>query len=120
MHAMITAYREDNGDVKFKFIQIERCDKWTKKRTALAKNSSGYDSNATPSAASEGCPIGQKKAKSMRDTAPAIKKLHSSIMACMANAAPHAAIRAEQAANMEEIATARWASVRRGRTSSSA
>jgi aspartate/methionine/tyrosine aminotransferase len=47
----------------------------------------------------------------MRDVAPAIKKLHSSILACIADAATHAATRAEHDAKMEEVASARWASV---------
>ena len=73
MRAMFTAYREDNEDVEFKFIhvfaRIETCEKWTEVRTALAK--------------------------AARDATPAIEKLHSSILACIADAATHAAMRAE-------------------------
>jgi hypothetical protein len=47
----------------------------------------------------------------LRDVAPAIDKLHVSILTCIADAAMHAATRAEHAAEMEEVAAARWASV---------
>jgi hypothetical protein len=55
----------------------------------------------------------------MRDAAPAIEKLHSSIMACIADVVAHATTRAEQATKMEEVTSARCASVMESRTSSS-
>uniref|UniRef100_A0ACD5UJP4 Uncharacterized protein n=1 Tax=Avena sativa TaxID=4498 RepID=A0ACD5UJP4_AVESA len=113
MHAMITAYHEDNDDVEFKFIhvfaRIETCDQWTETRTALAKGK--YDPDAPPALSSGGRPIEQKKAKAARDVALAIEKLHNSIMARMADAASHTAERVEQAAKMEQVAGVRWASV---------
>jgi hypothetical protein len=115
MRAMITAYREDNDGVEFKFVhvfaRIETCDKWKEVRTTLAKAAAPFDPNDTPTPAAVGRPVGNKKAKAMRDPAPAIEKLHSSILACIATAAAHAATRAEQAAKMEEVAPAKWASV---------
>ena len=82
-------------------------------RTALAKANAPFDPNAPAAAtpAAVGRPVGTKKAKAVRDAAPAIEKIHSSILACIADAATHAATRVEQAAKMEEVASARWASV---------
>uniref|UniRef100_A0ACD5TNZ6 Uncharacterized protein n=1 Tax=Avena sativa TaxID=4498 RepID=A0ACD5TNZ6_AVESA len=116
MRTMISAYHEDNDDNEFKFIhvftRIKGCDKCAKTRTSLAKaNSSNYDPGAAPSAVSEGRPVGHRKAKAMRDAAPATKKLHSSILACMADAPTHTDMRAEQATRLEEISATRWASV---------
>jgi hypothetical protein len=113
MRAMITAYREDNNDIEFKFIhvfaRIETCDKWSEMRSALSKGK--FDPDAAPALTSDDRPMGAKRAKALRDAAPGIKKLHSSIMACMADAASHAAERAEQAAKMEQVAAVRWALV---------
>ena len=110
MHAMITAYREDNDDVEFKFVhvfaRIETCEKWADVRTALAKANAPFDPNAMATPAAVGRPVGYKKAKAM-DAAPAIEKLHSSILACIADAYTHAATWAEQATKMEEVASAR-------------
>lgn len=120
MRAMISAYREDNDDVEFKFIhvfaRIETCEKWVETRRALSK-AGKFDPDAVPALASDGRPLGNKRAKAMRDAAPGIEKLHSSIMACMADAASHAAERAEQAAKMEQVAAVRWASVIEGQDS---
>jgi hypothetical protein len=44
----------------------------------------------------------------MRDATPFIETLHSSILACIADTTVNAATRAEQAAKMEEVASARW------------
>jgi hypothetical protein len=97
MRAMITAYRGDNDDVEFKFIhvfaRIEMCDKWSKMRLALSKGK--FDPDAAPALASDGRPMGAKRAKELRNVAPGIEKLHSLIMACMVDAASHAAERAE-------------------------
>jgi hypothetical protein len=110
---MITAYREDNNDVEFKFIhvftRIETCDEWSETRSTLSKGK--FDLDAVPALALDGRPMGAKRAKALRNVAPGIEKLHSSIMACMADAASHAAERAEQAAKMEQVAAVRWASV---------
>jgi hypothetical protein len=80
---MITAYCEDNNDVEFKFIQvfarIETCDKWSETRSALSKGK--FDPDAAPALTSDGRPMGAKRAKALRDAAPGIEKLHSSIMA---------------------------------------
>jgi hypothetical protein len=112
---MVTAYREDNDDVKFKlvhvFAQIETCDKWTKVRTVLAKAIASFDPNVVATPAAVGRPVGNNKANAMRDATPAIKKLHSSILACIADAAAHATTRAKQAAKMEEVVLTRRASV---------
>jgi hypothetical protein len=80
-------------------------------RDTLGALQGKFDPDAAPALASDGRPMGAKRAKALRDTAPGIEKLHSSIMACMADAASHAAERAEQAAKMEQVATVRWASV---------
>ena len=96
MRAMISAYRDNNDDVKFKFIhvfaRIESCDKWAEIRTTLSKGK--FDPDAAPALASDARPMGNKRAKALRDVATGIEKLHSSIMACMADAASHAADRA--------------------------
>jgi hypothetical protein len=56
MRAMITAYREDNDDVEFKFIhvfaRIEMCDKWSETRLTLSKGK--FDPDAAPALASDG------------------------------------------------------------------
>lgn len=116
MRAMIAAYQEDKDDNEFKFIhifaRIEGCDKWTETRTALTKahaKATVYDPGAAPSTASEGHPVGHKKAKAIWDAPPVIEKLHSSIMACMADAATNTAKRAEQVTKV--FTAARWASV---------
>jgi hypothetical protein len=85
--------------------------KWTETRTALAKANAAFDPATTPTLASDSRSIGHKKAKSLRDATPAIEKLHSSIMACMADAATHTATWAEQAAQMDVVMAARWTSV---------
>ena len=78
MRAMITAYREDNEDVEFKFVHIfthiETCEKWADVRTALAKANSPFHSNVTAMLAAVGRSIGNKKTKAMRDAAPAIEQ----------------------------------------------
>ncbi|KAK1680988.1 hypothetical protein QYE76_041836 [Lolium multiflorum] len=95
--------------IEFKFVhvfaRIETCDKWTEVRTALARANVPFDPNATATPVVVGRPVGNKKAKTMRDAAMAIEMLHSSISACIADAATHAATRAEQAAKMEEVAS---------------
>jgi hypothetical protein len=104
---MIIAYREDNDAAEFKFIHVftrfETCDKWTEVRTALAKANTPFDPNVEPTPAVVCRPVGNKKSKAMRDAAPAIEKLHSSILVCIADAAAHAATWADQAAKMEEV-----------------
>ncbi|KQJ88688.1 hypothetical protein BRADI_4g20543v3 [Brachypodium distachyon] len=114
MVAMFTAFRDDNDDAKFKFIQvfvrIETCDKWTETRAGLAKTGT-YDPTAAPPAAAEGRPIGHKKAKAMRDAAPATEHLYTCIEKCMSDAAAQAAKRDELAAKREEVAASRWATV---------
>ncbi len=79
---MITAYREDNDDVEFKFVhvfaRIETCDKWKEVRTALAKANVPFDPNDAPTPAAVGRPIGNKKAKAARDSAPSTLKSASS------------------------------------------
>jgi hypothetical protein len=95
MRPIIAAYREDNDNIEFKFIhvfaRIETLDKWTETRTALAKGNTAYDPTVSPTPATNGRHVGNKKSKTLRDVAPTIKKLHSSIMACMADAATHGA-----------------------------
>ena len=114
MRDMIQEDRDDNEDVELKFIhvfdRIETCDKWAETRTALAKANAVYDPTASPMPASEGRPIGHKMAKAARDATSGIEKLHTSIMACMADAASHAKLRADQAAKMEEFVATRWES----------
>jgi hypothetical protein len=66
-----------------------------------------FDPNDAPTPATVGRHVGNKKSKAMRDATPAIEKLHSSILACITDAAAHDATRAEQAAKMEEVALAR-------------
>jgi hypothetical protein len=62
---MITAYREDNDDVEFKFVhvfaQIETSDKWTEVRTTLAKANTPFDPNVAVTPAAVGRPVGNKK-----------------------------------------------------------
>ena len=110
MRAMITAYREDNEDVEFKFhhvfARIENCDKWSETRSLLDK-AKVVDPSAPASTASAERPTGTKKAKALRDT----EKFHTAITACITDAAAHAAKRTEQAIRMEELAAVRWASV---------
>jgi hypothetical protein len=102
---MITAYHKDNDDIEFKFIhvfaRIKTCDKWSETRSALSKGK--FDPDAAPTLASDGRPMGAERAKALRNAVPGIKKLHSSIMAYMADAALHAAERAEQAAKMSRL-----------------
>jgi hypothetical protein len=76
MLTMITSYREDNDDVYFKFIHVKAAT---------------FDPSATATLAAVGRPVGNKKAKAMRDAASASEKLHSSILACIVDAAAHAA-----------------------------
>ncbi|KQJ82490.1 hypothetical protein BRADI_5g09214v3 [Brachypodium distachyon] len=59
------------------FARIEMCDKWMEMRNALAKSKDApRDSKAAPSAASEGRPIGTRKAKAARDAATATERLY--------------------------------------------
>jgi hypothetical protein len=61
MRVMISAYREDNDDVKFKFIhvfaRIETYNKWTKTWTALTKANAMYEPATTPLSASDIGPL---------------------------------------------------------------
>jgi hypothetical protein len=114
MVAMFTAFREDNDGVDFKFIhviaRIETCDKWKETRNGLSK-SGAYDPTTAPPTAAEGRPIGHKKAKAMRDAAPATERLYTCIEKCMSDAAAQAVKREELAAKREEVAASRWATV---------
>src|SRR3954471_7751950 len=104
---MFRMYRDDTG-TDFKFIHvftlIEKCDKWAKCRTMLAKTENGvYDPDVPAPAASEGRPAeGNKKAKAAKVAAPAAERLQSAIEKCIADAASNVAIR-------EETSRARWA-----------
>ena len=108
---MFAAYRNDNDGLEFKFIhvfsRIEMCDKWTDVRTDLGKNGT-YDPNAPPPAASEGRPIGNKKAKAERAKEPMVERLHTAVEKCIADAAATAAKKDELHAKREEAAAARW------------
>ena len=108
---MLAAYRNDNDGVEFKFIhvfsRIEMCDKWTDVRTDLAKNGT-YDPNAPLPAASEGRPIGKKKANAKHTKEPMMERLHTAVEKCIADAAVTAAKKDELHAKREEAAAVRW------------
>jgi hypothetical protein len=93
MLKMFKMYRDDNEDVKFKFIhvfkRIEKFDKWAMVRASLGKGKDvAFDPTASMPAAGQGRPeMGTKKAKQARDDAPAMERLHSSIEKCIAGVA---------------------------------
>jgi hypothetical protein len=76
MLRMFDMYRRDSSDAEFKFLHvfawIESCEKWTEVWLALAKDKDGvYNPDVPVSGAAEGRPNGNKKAKAVRDSAPA-------------------------------------------------
>ena len=103
MVRMFDMYRNDKkADFNFLhvFIIIEGCDKWAQVRHSLGKGKA-YVPDAPAAGAADGRPDGHKKAKAVRDAAPAAAKLQASIDTCIADAQTHAAAR-------EEKAEARW------------
>ncbi|KAE8788244.1 putative methionyl-tRNA synthetase [Hordeum vulgare] len=81
---MFDMFRWDNNGQDFKFLhvftKIESFEKWTECRFTLAEDKDGvYNSDAPALAAEEGCPNGNKRAKTARDAAPSAKRLESSI-----------------------------------------
>jgi hypothetical protein len=76
-------YAEEEGPV----------EPWENEAYALSKGK--FDPDTAPALASDGHPMGAKRAKALRNVVAGIEKLHNSIMACMADAASHAAERAE-------------------------
>ena len=75
---------------------------------AKAKNGTYVPTDA---AASEGRPIGNKKAKAERAAASGVERLHTSIEKCMTDAVTNAEKKAELAVQREDLAAARWAMV---------
>jgi len=117
MIQMFAAYRQDNEDVKFKFIhvftRIEMCEKWRETLIALAKaKNTTYDPSQPAPPASERRPIGNKKAKAARDAAPGTERLHACFEKCMTEAAANPVKR-------EADAATRWRRSWRSRTPSS-
>ncbi|CAM0881406.1 unnamed protein product [Alopecurus aequalis] len=101
MVRMFEMYRNDNEQAEFKFLNvftmIESCEKWIECRIALAKNKEAvYNLDAPVAGADEGWPIGNKKAKAVRDMAAAAERLQSSINQCIADAKSHTVVRGEK------------------------
>ena len=83
------------------FTRIEKCDRWAEVRLNLGKGKEPYNPDAPGTAASDGRPEGNKKAKAAKASAPATERLRMSIEKCIADAKTHAIER-------EEKQDARW------------
>ena len=105
MVRMLEMYWQDSKDAEFKFLhvfsRIEKCEKWAEVRVNLGKGKEPFNPDAPGSAASDGRPEGNKKAKAARASAPATERLHTSNEKCIADAKTHAVKR-------EEKCEARW------------
>ena len=77
------------------FVVIEGCE-WAETRRSLAKGGKDYVPDAPAAGASDGRPpMGNKKAKAARESAPAAAKLHASIETYIPDAQSHVAKRDE-------------------------
>ncbi|KAE8773893.1 putative methionyl-tRNA synthetase [Hordeum vulgare] len=89
MVRMFAVYRVDNEDQEFKFLHmfstIESCKKWREVRLALDKAKETYNLDVPIPTAVEGRPHGTKKARVVRDVAPAAERLQASIEQCIAD-----------------------------------
>ena len=77
------------------FTSIKSCEKWTEVRLNLGKKDT-YNPDEPATAAADGCPDGNKKAKAARAGAPAAERLQSSIERCLVDAKTHAIQRKEK------------------------
>jgi hypothetical protein len=115
MLKMFKMYREDNKDVKLKFIhvfkRIKKCDKCAMVRASLGKRKDfAFDPTAPFLAAGQGRPdMGNKKAKQAREDVPTMERLQSSIEKCIAGVATNNAAMEEKEAAREVNFDARWA-----------
>ncbi|KAE8768851.1 putative methionyl-tRNA synthetase [Hordeum vulgare] len=108
MIRMFTMYRTDNKDQEFKFLhmfsRIESCEKWREVRLALDRAKETYNPDALLPVGAEGRPDGTKKARAVRDAAPATERLQASIEQCIADVKSSAARR-------EEKSDTRWSAL---------
>ena len=80
MVRMFATFRQDsNTDQDFKYLhvfsRIEKCEKWAEVRRTLAKAKETYKPDAPTSGTTDGRPDGNKRAKSVKDAAPATSRL---------------------------------------------
>jgi hypothetical protein len=115
MLKLFKMYREDNEDVKFKFIHvfkmIEKCNKWAVVRASLGKGKYIDFDHTTPlPTVGQGLPeMGNKKAKQAREDVPKMERLQSSIDRCIAGLETNNEAREEKEAVRKVKFDAWWA-----------
>ena len=82
-------FKDQNQGKDFVFMhcfkKLQGCKKWDDIRLTLNKDNLGGDGPVTPAAASNGRPIGNKKAKAERNAAPGLAAVDASFEKMMSS-----------------------------------